>query len=161
MATITKRQAQKLLDAYTKEQTAAAEAAITAYNREVDADTAETEVAVNADKAKAENEAAVAIDRAAVQALIDRYAVAETLGNLGLMRSGTADTAREGITRRRATTERQAQTTKQQTLSALSQRLVTARRQAEAKKQKNAATVRKTVASKVAEKTLTLGKQGG
>ena len=161
MATITKRQAQKLLDAYTKEQTAAAEAAIAAYNREVDANMAETEAAVNAEKAKAETEAATTVDRAAVQALIDRYAVAETLGNLGLLRSGTADTAREGIARRRTTAEREAQTAKRQALSALSQRLVTARRQAEAKKQKNAATVRKTVAGKVAEKKLTLGKQGG
>lgn len=159
MATkLTKAQAEALLAAYKKQQTEATGASIAAYNKAVDADTAATEAAVKAERKTAQETANTAIDRAAVKALIEKREIAETLSNLGLSRSGTADSANESIARKRTVSERQATAVKNASLSALSQRLVTARGQAEAKKAKHAASANKTLKAKIAEKKLTLDK---
>lgn len=159
MATkLTKKQAATLLSAYQKQQTDAANASIGAYNKAVDAETAEQEAAIVADRKTAQKTADAAYDRAAVQALIERRAIAETLANLGLSRSGVAASAGEGIERTKAVSDRAATAVKQKALSALSQRLVTAREQAAAKKAKNQASVNKTLMAKIAEKKLTLDK---
>lgn len=159
MATkLTKRQAEELLAAYKKQQTDAANASIAAYNKTVDADVKDTESEIVADKREAQATANAAIDRAVVQALIEKRQIAETLSNLGLSRSGVADSANESIARRQQVSKRQATAKKTASLSALSQRLVTAREQAAAKKAKNAAAVNKTLGSKIAEKKLTLDK---
>ena len=159
MATkLTKEQAKALLDAYEKQQTAATNASIAAYNKEVDADVKATETEIAAEKQKAQITADTVIDRAAVQALIERRQIAEAISNLGLSRSGVAASADESISRRRLVSENNATAAKRASLSALSQRLVTAREQAAAKKEKNAAAARKTLNSKIAEKKLTLDK---
>lgn len=159
MATkLTKQQATALLNTYTKQQTDAAKASINAYNRAVDAETAATEASIKADQQQARATADAAYDRAAVGALIERRQIAETLSNLGLSHSGTADSAQESINRKRTVSDRAASAVKQKTLSNLSQQLVTAREQAEIKKAKNTATVNKTLQGKIAEKKLTLDK---
>lgn len=159
MATkLTKEQAAALLAAYKKQQTEATDASIAAYNKTVDAELAATGATIAAEKQKAQATAEREVDRAAVKALIERRQIAETLSNLGLSRSGTADSANESIERERTVSERTARRTKQQSLSALSQRLVTAREQAAAKKEKNAASAKKTLKAKIAEKKLTLDK---
>ena len=159
MATkLTKWQADTLLAAYKKQQTDAANAAIAAYDAQVDADVSATERQVAADRKAAEQSAAASYDQLAVQAMIDRLRVAETLAGLGLARSGAADAAYDGIGRKRAVAERKTAQNTRAILSELSQKLVTARENAAAKKAKNAASVRKTLDGKVAEKRLTLTK---
>lgn len=159
MATkLTKQQAASLLADYQKRQTNAANASIAAYNKAVDADIAATVTDIKAEQQQARETADAAYDRAAIEALIKRREIAETLSHLGLSRSGTADSARESIERKRTVSENRAMATKQKALSDLSQRLVTAREQAAAKKTKNAAGVNKTLAGKIAEKKLTLDK---
>lgn len=159
MATkLTKQQAEALLSAYQKQQTDAANASITAYDRAVDADTVATETEIAAEQKVAQATADAAYDRAVVEALIERRQIAETLSNLGLSRSGTAASAQESVDRKRTVAERSATAVKQKSLSELSQRLVTAREQAAAKKAKNTATVNKALAGKIAEKKLTLDK---
>lgn len=159
MATkLTKEQAKALLDAYEKQQTAAVNASIAAYNKAVDADVKATESDVAADKQKAVATADTAIDRATVQALIEKRQIAEAITNLGLSRSGVAASADESVERRRLVSERNATAAKRASLSALSQRLVTAREQAAAKKEQNAASAKKTLQAKIAEKKLTLDK---
>ncbi len=159
MATkLTRAQAAELLAAYQKQQTDATNASIAAYNKTVDADVKKTETEIAAEQKDAQQTADAAYDRAAVAALIERRQIAETLSNLGLLRSGTADSAAESIERRRTVSERTARLKKQQALSALSQRLVTAREQAAAKKANNAASANKTLKAKIAEKKLTLDK---
>ncbi len=159
MATkLTKQQAEALLSAYQKQQTDAANASITAYDRAVDADTVATETEIAAEQKVAQATADAAYDRAVVEALIERRQIAETLSNLGLSRSGTAVSAQESVDRKRTVAERSATAVKQKSLSELSQRLVTAREQAAAKKAKNTATVNKALAGKIAEKKLTLDK---
>ncbi len=159
MATkMTKEQAKALLDAYEKQQTDATNASIAAYNKSVDADVKATESEIAAEKQKAGATADAAIDRAAVQALIEKHQIAEAISNLGLSRSGVAASADESIKRRRLVSESKATAAKRASLSALSQRLVTAREQATAKKEKNAAAAKKTLAGKIAEKKLTLDK---
>lgn len=155
---ITKKQAAALLAAYKKEQTKAANASIEAYNREVDTATAAEEREVAQRWQKAAQTERAAYDTAAVQALIDRHVIAETLANRGLTQSGTADGLREGVARRQEVSTRRATASKKATLSELSQRLVTARQNAAAKKAKNAASVNKSLAGKIAEKQLTLNK---
>ncbi len=159
MATkLTKQQAAALLDAYQKQQTAAAEASIAAYNKTVDAASAATEAEIAAEQKTVRATADAAYDRAAVEALIERRQIAETLSNLGLSRSGTADSAAESVERKRTVSDRSASAVKTKALSELSQRLVAAREQAAAKKAKNQATVNKTLSAKIAEKKLTLDK---
>lgn len=159
MATkLTKQQAEALLSAYQKQQTDAAKASIAAYNQTVDADTAATEAEIQAEQGAVHATADAAVDRAAIQALIERREIAETLSNLGLSRSGTAASARESIDRKQAIAARGANAVKAKALSSLSQKLVTAREQAAAKKEKNTATVNKTLQGKIAEKKLTLDK---
>ncbi len=159
MATkLTKAQAAELLAAYQKQQTDATKASIAAYNKTVDAELAATGATVAAERKAVQDTADAAVDRAAVKALIERRQIAETLSNLGLSRSGTADSANESIDRERVVSERTACAAKQKSLSALSQRLVTAREQAAAKKEKNAASANKTLQAKIAEKKLTLDK---
>lgn len=159
MATkLTKAQAAALLAAYQQQQTDAANASVAAYNKTVDTDLKKTETEIAAEKQEAQQTADTAYDRAAVAALIERRQIAETLSNLGLSRSGTADAASESIEHKRAVSERTAKLKKQQVLSALSQRLVTACEQAAAKKAQNAASANKTLKAKIAEKKLTLDK---
>ena len=146
---ITKEQAEALLRAYIEKQTAATEAAIAAHDRETD-ETGNRREALTEERAQYE--------KAAVQAMIDRYAVAQTLAKLGLSRSGTADAMGEAVTVRRTVAERQASDKRARALSALSERLLTAREQATAKKEKNAAAARRTLAGKIAEKTVTLNR---
>ena len=159
MATkLTKRQAETLLAAYQKQQTDAANAAIAAYDAQVDADVKQTEQAVTADRKTAQQKADFSYDQAAVQAMIDRLRVAETLSGLGLLRSGAADSAYESIGRKRTVFERNTAQNTRAALSELSQKLVTARENAAAKKAKNAASVRQTLEGKLAEKRLSLNK---
>lgn len=156
--TLTKKQAAQLLATYKKQQTDATNASIAAYNKTVDAEVAATEAEVKTAQQTAQATADAAYDRAAVEALIERRQIAETLSNLGLSRSGTAESAVESIDRKRTVSDRTANAVKTQALSELSQRLVTAREQAAAKKAKNRANARKTLAGKIAEKKLTLDK---
>lgn len=155
---ITKEQAEALLRAYIEKQTAATEAAIAAHDRETDETVKQTERAAEADRREALTEERAQYSKAAVQAMIDRYAVAQTLAKLGLSRSGTADAMGEAVTVRRTVAERQASDKRARALSALSERLLTAREQAAAKKEKNAAAARRTLAGKIAEKTVTLNR---
>ncbi|MBQ7038223.1 MAG: hypothetical protein IJN61_03835 [Clostridia bacterium] len=159
MATkLTKEQAAALLAAYQKQQTDATNASIAAYNKTVDADLNKTEAAIAEEQREAQSTADAAYDRATVTALIERRKIAETLSNLGLSRSGTADSANESIERKRTVSERSAREKKQQVLSTLSQRLIAAREQAAAKKVQNTASANKTLKAKIAEKKLTLDK---
>ncbi len=159
MATkLTKEQAAALLAAYQQQQTDATDASIAAYNKTVDADLKKTETEIAAQQKDAQSTAGVTIDRAAVKALIEKRQIAETLSNLGLSHSGTADSANESVERKRTVSERSARAKQQQRLSALSQQLITAREQAAAKKEKNAASANKTLQAKIAEKKLTLDK---
>ncbi|MBQ9861759.1 MAG: hypothetical protein IJO75_05815 [Clostridia bacterium] len=159
MATkLTKEQAAALLAAYTKQQTDATGASIAAYNKAVDADLNKTEAEIATQQKDAQSAADAAYDRAAVAALIERRQIAETLSNLGLSRSGTADSAAESIERKRTVSERAAREKKQQVLSTLSQRLIAAREQAAAKKAEHTASANKTLKAKIAEKKLTLDK---
>lgn len=159
MATkLTKEQAAALLAAYQKQQTDATNASIAAYNKTVDADLNKTEAAIAEEQREAQSTADAAYDRATVTALIERRKIAETLSNLGLSRSGTADSANESIERKRTISERSAREKKQQVLSTLSQRLIAAREQAAAKKVQNTASANKTLKAKIAEKKLTLDK---
>lgn len=159
MATkLTKEQAAALLAAYQKQQTDATNASIAAYNKTVDADLNKTEASIAEEQREAQSTADAAYDRATVTALIERRQIAETLSNLGLSRSGTADSANESIERKRTISERSAREKKQQVLSTLSQRLIAAREQAAAKKAQNTASANKTLKAKIAEKKLTLDK---
>lgn len=159
MATkLTKKQAAQLLSAYENEQTAAANASVAAYNKAVDADTEKTEAEIAAQQKDAQKTADTAYDRAALDALIERRRIAETLSNLGLSDSGVAKSAAESINRKQAVAVRTATAAKRKVLSELSQKLITAREQAAAKKAKNAASVNKTLKGKIAEKKLTLNK---
>ena len=159
MATkLTKKQAAALLSAYENEQTAAANASIAAYNKAVDAETAEVQADVAAKEREANKTAAEAYDKALLETLIRRREVAETLGNWGLTRSGLVTSQNESIDRTQVVAQRTASAKKAAALAKLSQRLLTAREQAAAKKAKNTASVQKTLASKVAEKKLTLNK---
>ena len=159
MATkLTKEQAAALLAAYQKQQTDATNASIAAYNKTVDADLNKTEAAIAEEQREAQSTADAAYDRATVTALIERRKIAETLSNLGLSRSGTADSANESIERKRTVSERSAREKKQQVLSTLSQRLIAAREQAAAKKAEHTASANKTLKAKIAEKKLTLDK---
>lgn len=157
MAKLTKKQAEALLAAYTKEQTDAANAAITAYDGARDAEVAAVEREVAADTREALRETREALDGAAVKALIDRYAVRDAVAGLGLSQSGTADTALATVEHTRRRTAADARVKQREVLSALSEKLVSARESADAKKAQNAATIRRTLAGKIAEKRLSLG----
>ncbi len=159
MATLTREQAAELLRAYIEKQTAAADADIAAYDGKTDAALAQTEADIAAERREAKENERAAYSRAAVQALIDRYAVAQVLGSLGLSRSGAADSHREGIVLRQQTAQRRASAQKRQAVSELSRRLLSARQRADADKSQHAAAVNKTLAGKIAEKTLTLDRQ--
>ncbi len=164
MASLTKQQAEALLRAYIREQTEATDKEIAAYGRETAAQLQETEREAEAGRREAIATEREQYSKAAVQAMIDRYAVAQTLASLGLSRSGAADSAREATAVRKTVAEQQATAKTRQTLSALSQRLLTAREQATAKRESHAAAARKTLGGKIAEKRLTLNRatmQGG
>ncbi len=159
MATkLTKKQAAALLSAYQQEQTAAANASVAAYNKAVDAETAQTEADIALKQKDAHHTADTAYDRAALRMLIERRQIAETLGNWGLSDSGVAKAEYESIDRKQAVSTSEATAVKNKTLSDLSQRLLTAREQAAVKKAKNQASVNKSLKNKIAEKKLTLDK---
>ena len=157
MAKLTKKQVEALLSAYEKEQTDAANAAITAYDGVQDAQVAAVERETAADTRDVLADARRTLDDAAVKALIDRYAVRDAVAGLGLSRSGTADTALATVEHTRRRTAAQAAVRQRTALSELSEKLVRARETAAAKKAQNAAAVRKNLASKLAEKRLSLG----
>jgi hypothetical protein len=155
---ITKEQAAELLRAYIKTQTDATEAAIAQKQRETDEDLRETEAEIAQKRAVAETDERQAYSKAAVQALIDRHAVAQTLASLGMLRSGAADAATEAVNTRKTVAEQRAATQKRAVLSELSRRLQTARAQASVKKESVAADARKTLSGKIAEKTVSLNR---
>lgn len=159
MAKLTKRQATSLLNAYTKEQTAATEAAIRAKEAELDTALRQTEQAAASERAKVAADAAAALDRAAVNALIERYAIAERLQGMGLGSSGSYQAARESVGEAKTIAARRAKTAQATALSALSQKLKTAREKTAAEKTSYAAGARKSLAQKIAERKLTLNKQ--
>ncbi len=159
MAKLSTWQAKRLLEAYAQQQNAAAEQQIAAYDRVVDAALAETQADVQGQQQAADAAERAAWDRAAVEALAQRHRVAERLASLGLSRSGAAESAQDGIARARRQQQTAATETRRAALSALSKRLLTARTEASGKKEKNAATVRRSVAAKIAEKQLSLNKQ--
>lgn len=158
MATISKQKAQELLDAYTKQQTAATEAAIAAYNEKQDAAAAETQAENREKQAAAAEAATAAYDKHLVQQLADEYRLAEQIANLGLNRSGTADAARSAVQRTRAVADAAARATHRQAVADLQQSLLTARRRTESNKASYAASARKTLQGKLAEKKLSLTK---
>ena len=155
---ITKQQAADLLRAYIETQTKATEAAIAQKQRETDEALRETEAEISEKRAAAETDAKKAYSKAAVQALIDRHAVTQTLAALGMLRSGAADAATEAVGTRKTVAEQRAATQKRVVLSELSRRLQTARAQASVKKESVAADARKTLSGKIAEKTVSLNR---
>jgi hypothetical protein len=159
MATkLTKAQAQALLDEYTRQQTAATEAAIAAYDADVDARTAAQEATLRQKQGDTDKTAATAYDKNLIQALADRWQIAEQVANWGLSRSGTAKTRRSAALRKKQVADAAAAAAHKQATAAIQRELLTARRTAESGKAKNAASARKTLAGKVAEKRLTLMK---
>lgn len=159
MATkLTKKQAQALLDQYEKQQTAATEAAIAAYNKQVDAQTAADTEENRQKQAAATEKANIAYDAALISALADKYTIAEQVASRGLSRSGAATAAAAATEHRRALRQQAARATETDALAQLQANLLSAGRTAQAKKTANAATARKTLAGKVAEKRLTLMK---
>ncbi len=149
---------QAILDEYVREQTAATEAAIAAYERKVDAETQITEQQLRERMQEVSADAKAKYDKAAVKAIIDRRAAAEQVARWGLSRSGTAKTRLQGVDNAAATAVKQAAATERRSLSALSQQLHNATKTAQSKKDQYAATARKTLANRTASKRVTLMK---
>lgn len=152
----TKKQAEALLAAYEKEQSDAVNKAIAAYDKKADAALQKKKEDAAASDAAAKTAANVAYDEARVKELVARRRIAEQLANWGLSSSGVADSAYAGLSRTRQAQNAEATAKKQASLTATAQALVAAKRETDAKKAENAAAARKTLASKVAEKRLTL-----
>lgn len=159
MATISKREAQKLLEAYKAQQTAATEAAILAYNDKRDARWEETRQTVLDKENERRQEAQAAYDSRLIQQLADTYLLQEQIANRGLTASGSADALMAGLSRQGVVADARHREQETAATAAVQTALLTAHRRAEADKAENAASARKTLQSKVAEKTLSLAKQ--
>ncbi len=153
---LTKEQAQALLEAYMREQTAATEAAIAAYNAKTDTETAQKEEQLQQKMDDATQKANAAYDKQAIQALIDRRVLDEQIARWGLARSGTAAVRRQGVRDAATYAANETATEHRRALSDLNRQVLTARQTAERKKDQYAASARKTLASKGAEKRLSL-----
>lgn len=153
---VTKEQMQALLDAYIREQTAATEAAIEAYKRKVDLETEAKAQDIAARMKQATAAANAQYDAAAIQALINRRQAAEQIARWGLTHSGTAKARLQGIDNAQEVAVKQTANAQRASLSSLGEQLLTARKTAEGKKDEHAASARKTLGSKIAEKRVTL-----
>ncbi len=156
--TVTKEQVQALLDQYVREQTTATEAAIAAYERKIDAETQAEEEQLRDRMNEVSADARAQYDAEAVKALIARRAAQEQVARWGLSRSGTAKTRLQGISDAAATAAKRTAAQERASLDKISQQLLSASKTAQTKKDQHAASARKTLASKTAEKRVTLMK---
>ena len=155
---LTKQQANRLLEQYTAGLQKATEAAIAAYNRQVDSDLA-AEEDENLRKQKEQKAAAREQYNAnAVQALVQKRQLKEQLSRRGLTHSGTAKAYGRAATDTRRAADTSTAVKTSNALGKLQSDLLTARRRAEEKRNTNAANARKTMQNKVTEKRLTLMK---
>lgn len=158
MATISEAKAQYLLDQYIAAQTQATEQAIQAYAEKVKAQLA-AEEEQTADKAQeTTQDTSAAYDKHTVQALVARRNAMESLANRGLTRSGLAQHTKTSIARQKQVADNAAAIKGRQTLTTLQKNLEQAKRNAQAQISEHAASARKTLNQKIAEKELTLFK---
>lgn len=155
---VTKEQMEALLDAYIREQTAATEAAIEAYKRKVDLETEAKAQEITARMKQVTDDTKAQYDANAIQALINRRQAAEQIARWGLTHSGTAAARLQGLKNAENTAQKRVTAGQQASLSSLGEQMMTARRTAEGKKDEHAASARKTLNSKIAEKRVTLMK---
>ncbi len=155
---VTKEQMEALLDAYIREQTAATEAAIEAYKRKVDLETEAKAQDITARMQQVTDDTKAQYDANAIQALIDRRRAEEQIARWGLTHSGSAKTRLQGVENAQKAAQDRTAAAERASLASLGQQLLTARKTAEGKKDEHAASARKTLGSKIAEKRVTLMK---
>ena len=137
MAKLTASQVRQLLAAYTKQQTDAANAAIAAYDAQVDGDTQQVAATLAAQTEDIRTQTKQTVDKAAIAALLEKRQVEARLADLGLTVAGARRRAEDadGAYRRTTATAKQSETA---ALSKISEQLRAAKTQASLKKSKNA-----------------------
>ena len=153
---LTKKQAEALLAAYTKAQTAATDQAIAAAAAKQDETVRQATADKQAAVEQAREEAKRSYDAQTVQRLADERMIAERVANLGLFGSGQHKALADGA---RRVWERGAAENKdrqRQAFAAAETKLATVKATVAAEKKKTAADAKKTLAGKIAEKRLSL-----
>ena len=156
--TMSKQQAETLLNEYKTRLYAAAEEAIAAYDKKLQSELAAQEADNLRKQQEQREEARKQYSANAVKALTEKRRVKEQLARRGLSRSGTANAALAAVAENKRQADANTTAAKAKAVGELREKLTTARSKAEQSARVNAANTRKTVENKVAEKRLTLMK---